>query len=59
MCGDSIIGVGSYVYKYNSGRTGEWFQFRMSPRKASLTIYVPVYLETIPDITDRLNQLFI
>ena len=55
MWGDSMIGFGIYKYKYASGRSAEWFQFGMSPRKTSLTIYAPVYLETIPEIMSRLN----
>lgn len=40
MWGNSIVGYGSYHYKYKSGREGEWFLTGFSPRKQSLTIYV-------------------
>jgi len=40
MWGDSIIGFGSYHYKYKSGREGEWFLTGFSPRKQSLTVYI-------------------
>ncbi len=40
MWGDSMIGFGSYHYKYKSGREGEWFLAGFSPRKQSLTIYI-------------------
>lgn len=40
MWGDSIVGFGSYRYKYSSGREGEWFQTGFSPRKQSLTLYI-------------------
>ena len=40
MWGDSMIGFGSYQYKYKSGREGEWFLAGFSPRKQSLTIYI-------------------
>jgi len=40
MWGDSIIGFGSYTYKYASGRTGDWPVTGFSPRKSSLTIYI-------------------
>jgi hypothetical protein len=33
MWGDSIIGFGSYHYKYASGREGDWFVTGFSPRK--------------------------
>lgn len=40
MWGTSIIGFGSYHYKYASGREGEWFLTGFSPRKQSLTLYI-------------------
>ncbi len=40
MWGDSIIGFGSYHYKYNSGREGDYFVTGFSPRKQNLTIYI-------------------
>jgi hypothetical protein len=39
MWGSSIIGFGSYDYKYPSGREGTWPRTGFSPRKQSLTIY--------------------
>ncbi len=40
MWGDSIIGFGSYHYKYASGREGDWFLVGFSPRKQNLTLYI-------------------
>ncbi len=40
MWGASMVGFGSYHYKYASGREGDWFLAGFSPRKASLTVYV-------------------
>jgi hypothetical protein len=40
MWGESIIGFGSYRYKYASGREGEWFLTGFSPRKQNLTLYI-------------------
>ena len=40
MWGTSIIGYGSYHYKYKSGREGEWPAVGLSPRKRNLTIYI-------------------
>jgi len=40
MWGPSIVGFGSYHYKYASGREGDWFLAGFSPRKASLVLYV-------------------
>jgi len=40
MWGSSIIGFGTYHYRYASGREGDWFLTGFSPRKQSLTIYI-------------------
>jgi hypothetical protein len=40
MWGTSIVGFGSYHYKYASGREGDWFQVGFSPRKQNLTVYL-------------------
>ena len=39
MWGESIIGFGSYHYKYESGREGDWFVTGFSPRVQNLTLY--------------------
>ena len=40
MWGPSIVGFGSYHYKYASGREGEWMITGFSPRKQNLTVYI-------------------
>ena len=40
MWGPSIIGFGSYHYKYESGREGDWFITGFSPRKQNLSLYI-------------------
>ena len=40
MWGPSIVGFGSYHYKYESGREGDWFLTGFSPRKQNLTLYI-------------------
>jgi hypothetical protein len=40
MWGDSIVGFGTYQYKYASGREGDWMQVGFSPRKQNLTLYI-------------------
>ena len=40
MWGGSIIGFGSYHYRYASGREGDWMAAGVSPRKQSLTLYI-------------------
>ena len=39
MWGPSIVGYGSYDYKYESGREGTMCRTGFSPRKAALTFY--------------------
>ncbi len=40
MWGTSIVGFGSYRYKYASGQEGEWPLVGFSPRKQNLTLYI-------------------
>ncbi len=40
MWGPSIVGFGSYHYKYASGREGDWFVCGFSPRKHGLSVYL-------------------
>jgi len=40
MWGASIIGFGSYHYKYASGREGDWMRVGFSPRKQNLSLYL-------------------
>ena len=40
MWGPSIVGFGSYHYKYASGQEGDWPIAAFSPRKQDLTLYL-------------------
>ena len=40
MWGSSIVGYGTYHYKYESGREGDFMVTGFSPRKQALTMYV-------------------
>ena len=40
MWGTSIIGFGTYHYRYASGREGDWMRIGFSPRKANLSLYL-------------------
>lgn len=40
MWGGSIIGFGSYHYRYASGQEGDWMKIGLSPRKNALTLYL-------------------
>jgi hypothetical protein len=39
MWGPSMIGFGSYHYRYDSGREGDTFVVGLSPRSASMSVY--------------------
>jgi hypothetical protein len=54
MWGSSIVGFGSYHYKYESGREGDTMLVGFSPRKQNLTIYNMGGID--PD-DDRFKQL--
>jgi hypothetical protein len=56
MWGSSIIGYGSYHYKYDSGREGDWFLTGFSPRKQNLTIYITAGFSEYNDIMKDLGK---
>ncbi|MBX2965754.1 MAG: DUF1801 domain-containing protein [Cyclobacteriaceae bacterium] len=56
MWGTSIVGFGSYHYKYDSGREGDWFLTGFSPRKQNLTIYVIAGFSEYDDIMKNLGK---
>ena len=56
MWGDSIIGFGSYHYKYDSGREGDWFLAGFSPRKQSLSVYITAGFKQYDEILSRLGK---
>ena len=40
MWGPSIVGYGTYHYKYASGREGDFLMTGFSPRKQALSVYI-------------------
>jgi hypothetical protein len=56
MWGDSIIGFGSYHYKYASGREADWFLTGFSPRKRNLTLYIMSGFEGYDDLLNKLGK---
>jgi len=56
MWGPSIIGFGSYHYKYESGREGDWFLTGFSPRKQSLTLYIMPGFGRFEDLMNELGK---
>ena len=53
MWGDSIVGFGSYHYKYASGREGDWFLTGFAPRKQNLTLYIMAGFEQYDTLLAR------
>jgi hypothetical protein len=56
MWGDSIVGFGTYKYKYASGREGEWPVTGFSPRKQNLTLYIMSGFEEYDDLLKKLGK---
>ena len=56
MWGTSIVGFGSYRYKYASGREGEWFLTGFAPRKRNLTLYIIAGLENYDSLLAELGK---
>ena len=56
MWGSSIIGFGSYHYKYESGREGDMILAGFSPRKQNLTIYHMSGFEGCDDLLKQLGK---
>jgi len=56
MWGTSIVGFGSYHYKYESGREGDMCITGFSPRKQSLTIYIMPGLEKFDPLMKKLGK---
>ena len=56
MWGPSMIGFGTYHYRYASGREGDWFITGFSPRKNDLTLYIMSGFSRFDDLTSRLGQ---
>lgn len=56
MWGDSMIGFGSYHYKYPTGQEGDWILTGLSPRKANLTIYIMTGFEKFGPLLKKLGK---
>ncbi|GAB5539505.1 MAG: hypothetical protein Salg2KO_16080 [Salibacteraceae bacterium] len=56
MWGSSLIGYGSYRYRYKTGRQGEWFLTGLSPRKNALSIYILSGFDRYEDLLNKLGK---
>lgn len=56
MWGPTIVGFGSYHYKYASGHEGDAPMLGFSPRKAAISLYVFTGLEEHKHLLDNLGK---
>lgn len=56
MWGTSIVGFGSYRYKYASGREGDWMLVGFSPRKQNLTLYIMSGFDEYDSLLKKLGK---
>ncbi len=56
MWGTSMVGFGTYHYKYESGREGDWFVAGFSPRKQNLTLYIMAGLSLYDELISKLGK---
>jgi len=55
MWGTSIVGFGTYHYKYASGREGDTMVLGFAPRKKALTLYGLVFYDEQRSLAERLG----
>ena len=56
MWGTGIVGFGSYHYKYQSGREGDWPVTGFSPRKQNLAVYIMPGFSRYSSLMNRLGK---
>ena len=56
MWGPSIVGFGSYHYKYDSGHEGDAPLCGFSPRKSAISLYVFTGLDSHEDLLENLGK---
>ncbi|WP_026530240.1 DUF1801 domain-containing protein [Haematomicrobium sanguinis] len=56
MWGSSIIGFGSFHYKYASGREGDTPMIAFAPRKAHLVLYISLRAEDNQKLLETLGK---
>jgi hypothetical protein len=56
MWGTSIVGFGSYHYRYESGREGDWMLTGFSPRSRNLALYIMPGFGRYGDLLKRLGK---
>lgn len=56
MWGPSMVGFGTYRYKYASGREGDWPVAAFSPRKKDLTVYLMMGFQKHDELMKKLGK---
>jgi hypothetical protein len=56
LWGPSIIGFGTYHYKYDSGREGDWCRIGFSPRKGQTVLYIVDGFGGYSELLERLGK---
>lgn len=56
MWGKAMVGFGSYHYRYESGREGDWFLVGFSPRKRELSLYIMSGFDRYDELMERLGK---
>ena len=56
MWGTSIVGFGTYHYRYASGREGDFMEVGFSPRKRALTLYIMAGFSEYADLLAKLGK---
>ena len=56
MWGPSIVGFGTYHYKYPTGTEGDWMLTGFSPRKQALTLYIMAGFSKYDDLLSKLGK---
>ena len=56
MWGPSIVGFGTFSYKYASGHEGDWPIAAFSPRKQDLTLYLTIGFEKYEELLGQLGK---
>ena len=52
----SMVGFGSYHYKYPTGREGDWFLTGFAPRKQALTLYIMAGFVQYDELLNKLGK---
>ena len=56
MWGGSIVGFGSYHYRYASGREGDWMITGFSPRKQQMSLYIMSGFDQFEELLNALGK---